>query len=232
VIGFARMNGAIAGDVSQAALAPAHKGLGTVEGTISYRGDKQRAWRTARYYVQHARTGELAEAVVALSAPELKRKESSQKTPAVAKVDQKEMRFVPETVAIQTGDRVRFTNSDPQTHNISTSDPRQPFSFTIASGQEAVQAFSHASGIRRPYALGCSLHSQMQGWIYVFDHPCFQVTGVDGRFRIENVPPGQYRLEAAHSAGELHSSRVIDVRADSTLTVDIVLTPRDRSPQD
>ena len=59
----------------------------------------------------------LAEAVVALAGPALKRLPPT-RPPAVITIDQKEMRFVPETVAIRAGDRVRFTNSDAQTHNI------------------------------------------------------------------------------------------------------------------
>ena len=40
--------------------------LGTIEGVVTYRADPQRPWRYARYYVKQAKTGELAEAVVAI----------------------------------------------------------------------------------------------------------------------------------------------------------------------
>ena len=76
----------------------------------------------------------MAEAVVALAVPSLP-SASLAHQPAQVTVDQKEMRFVPETIAIRVGDRVRFTNSDPQTHNISVTDPRLQFSDTIANGQ-------------------------------------------------------------------------------------------------
>jgi plastocyanin len=214
-------------------------GRGTIEGTVFYRNDAKHTWRYARFYVRSTRTGELAEAVVALNGPGLKGpglKDAGSEhagvkfTSRVTIIDQKEMRFVPETVAIRAGDRVRFTNSDPQTHNIALNDPRRQFSDTIGSGQEAVETFPRASGIRRPFALACSLHSQMQGWIYVFNHPYYQVTGVDGRFRLENIPPGDYRLDLAHSAGDLHASRTIQVKANQTLKIEIVLTPTSASP--
>ena len=202
--------------------------LGTVEGTVFYRNDRKHAWRLARFYVKSPKSGELAEAVVALGGPSLRRSASAGES-AVATVDQKEMRFVPETVAIRAGDRIRFTNSDAQTHNISLNDPRRRFSDTLANGQQAVESFARASGIRRPFALSCQLHSQMQGWIYVFDHPFFQITRVDGRFRLEDVPPGDYRLDVAQSAGELHASRLIQVKPKETVKIDIILTPTDRS---
>jgi plastocyanin len=202
--------------------------LGTVEGTVFYRNDRKHAWRLARFYVKSPKSGELDEAVVALNGPSLRRSASARKA-TVATINQKDMRFVPESVAIRAGDRIRFTNSDAQTHNISLNDPRLQFSDTIASGQEAVESFAKASGIRRPFALSCKFHSQMQGWIYVFDHPFFQMTRGDGRFRLENVPPGDYRLDVAQSAGELFASRLIQVKPNATVKIEIILTPADRS---
>ena len=141
--------------------------LGTVEGTVFYRNDRRHAC-LARYYVKTPKTGELAEAVVALAAPSLGSAGGVHQR-ALVTVDQKEMRFMPETIAIRVGDRVRFTNSDLQTHNISLNDPRLQFSDTIGDRSEAgKESFARASGIRRPFALGIKFHSQMQGWIYVF----------------------------------------------------------------
>jgi plastocyanin len=220
----------IAGDLPVGRPEGPVAGMGIIEGTIFYRNDAKHAWRLSRYYVKNSRQGELAEAIAALDSPALKRS-APKLRPNVMTIDQKEMRFVPETAAIRTGDRVRFTNTDPQTHNIFTSDPRFKFNDTLAHGQEAVETFSRASGVRRPFALSCSLHSQMQGWIYVFDHAFYRVTGADGRFRLDNVPAGEYRLDVAHSAGELHASRLIQIKPNETLKVDFVLTPQERSPQ-
>jgi len=224
------------GEIADTRRASVGTALGTVEGNVFYRNDRKHAWRLARFYVKSPKRGELAEAVVALAGPLLgpslgpsPKRSAAPREPAVAAVDQKEMRFVPETIAIRAGDRVRFTNSDPQTHNITVNDSRLQFSDTIANGQQALESFAKSSGIRRPFALGCKFHSQMQGWIYVFDHPFFQITRVDGRFRLENVPPGDYRLDVAQSAGELHASRLVHVAPHQTVKIDIILGPADRS---
>jgi hypothetical protein len=42
----------------------------------------------------------------------------------------------------------------------------------------------------------CDAHPWTHGWIQVFDHPYFDVTGRDGQFAIDSVPPGRYRLMA------------------------------------
>ena len=56
----------------------------------------------------------------------------------------------------------------------------------------------------------------MRAWIYVFDHPWFQLTRKDGRFRLENVPAGEYTLGVVHPAGKLRQSRQIKVKANET----------------
>ena len=38
----------------------------------------------------------------------------------------------------------------------------------------------------------------MSGWIIVIDHPYHDITGADGSFVLENVPPGTYTLEVWH----------------------------------
>ena len=49
-------------------------------------------------------------------------KQAADAEPATTVIDQKDFRFIPETVAIRAGDSVKFTNSDPQLHNVRTSD--------------------------------------------------------------------------------------------------------------
>jgi len=44
----------------------------------------------------------------------------------------------------------------------------------------------------------CDVHPWTRGWIQVFDHPYFAVSNSDGRFAIDSVPPGRYRLVAWH----------------------------------
>jgi hypothetical protein len=68
----------------------------------------------------------------------------------------------------------------------------------------------------------------MRAWIFVFDHPYFQVTAADGRFRLEGVPPGEYTLEMAHAAGELRCRQTVDVRPGEMARLDFVVSPDDK----
>ena len=203
---------------------------GTVEGRVIYKTDRKRSWRYARYYVKDRRKGFLAEAVVCLKGKSLKKLARPTRSKTTV-INQKNLRFVPETIAIRAGDRVKFTNSDPSTHNVSSQGTLHPFDVTMPFGGSATERFNRAGGSRRPIVLGCKFHSQMQAWIYVFDHPFFTVTAADGRYRFTGVPPGTYRIEIMHSAGGLRTSRLVVVRAGQTTTIDLTVSPDNRIKQ-
>jgi hypothetical protein len=44
----------------------------------------------------------------------------------------------------------------------------------------------------------CNVHPWMKGYIAVFKHPYFAVTGKGGSFDLKNLPPGTYTLTAWH----------------------------------
>ncbi|MCZ6916612.1 MAG: prealbumin-like fold domain-containing protein [Gemmatimonadetes bacterium] len=44
----------------------------------------------------------------------------------------------------------------------------------------------------------CDIHGWMSGVLAVFDHPFFAVTGDDGTFSLDGLPPGDYVVEAWH----------------------------------
>ena len=46
--------------------------------------------------------------------------------------------------------------------------------------------------------INCDLHSWMVGWVVVAAHPFYAVTGADGQFSFNNLPPGQYKLQIWH----------------------------------
>ena len=199
--------------------------LGSIEGKLTYQADPARPWRYARYYVKQAKTGELAEAVVAIRAkPAADAKREGQ----TIVIDQQNFQFTPETVAIFRGDSIKFTNADQATHNVQSSSEIAQFNANMPGGGEQTIRFDRAGGIRQPVTVGCVFHSAMRANIFVFDHPWHQLTAADGRFRLADVPPGEYDLDVVHPAGELRWRKRIAVKAGETTRIDIRLSPDDK----
>jgi plastocyanin len=211
--------------IGEAGQAEQPSSLGVIEGVVSYQTDPARPWRYARYYVKQAKSGELAEAVVAIRAKPLV---DASRQPQTVVIDQQNFQFLPETVAIRRGDWVKFTNADPATHNVQTSSDLINFNVTLANGGEETVRFDRAGGIGQPAKIGCVFHSAMQAWIYVFDHSWFTVTPTTGKFRLADVPPGQYDLEMVHPAGSLRWKKRVEVKAGETLRIDIRVSPDDK----
>ena len=198
---------------------------GTLEGSVTYEANPKRPWIYGRYYIRDRKTGRLAEAVVCLTGGELKARKD---LPAVTHaIDQKNFLFEPETISIRAGDRVTFSNSDPQVHNVNSSS-LEKFDVTVPPGGTSTVDFIKAGGIRRPVTLGCKFHSGMRAWIYVIDHPFHTVTAADGSFRFADVPPGKYTLHVVHPAGGLQTSQPVQVVAGKTLQIPLKITPADR----
>jgi plastocyanin len=200
---------------------------GAVEGVVTYTADAQRPWRLGRYYVKK---GALAEAVVALSGGDLKA--APAETPSTISIDQKNYQFSPETVAIRTGDRIRFTNSDEAVHNVRAVTLDYGFNESMAPGGENLQTFKIATGIAHPLKVGCVYHGAMRAWVFVFDHPRFKVTAADGAFRWDGLPPGTYTIDVVHPAGELRGSVSVTIKAGETAKAELRLSPDNHKSDD
>jgi hypothetical protein len=112
-------------------------------------------------------------------------------TPEVL-IDQKNCEFLPYVTAVYQQQSVVLKSSDPVNHNVRFSAfTNAPFNQILPpNGQVTLKLV----GERRPIPLNCDIHPWMKGFIMVFDHPFFAVTGEDGSFVIEGVPAGAQNL--------------------------------------
>ena len=44
----------------------------------------------------------------------------------------------------------------------------------------------------------CNVHPWMRAFVFVFDHPYYSVTATEGKFALNDLPPGTYVIEAWH----------------------------------
>jgi len=110
-----------------------------------------------------------------------------------AAMDQRNETFVPHVLAIAAGTVVDFPNSDRFYHNVFSLSKAARFDLgRYAVGKSKSVRFNQP-GIVRVF---CEIHSHMNAFILVFGHPFFATTDSDGRYRINNVPPGTYNVIA------------------------------------
>ena len=142
-----------------------------------------------------------------------------QSQPSHAVLDQRDERFVPHVLAIMTGTTVDFPNSDRIYHNVFSLSKTARFDLgRYAVGHSKSVRFDQP-GIVRVF---CDIHSHMNAFILVFSHPFFAVTDDDGRYRIENVPPGAYGV-IAWNEGVLSEPRLVTIPDGGTAELDFTL---------
>jgi hypothetical protein len=113
------------------------------------------------------------------------------KTPVVD-IDQKNCEFDPYVAAINQEQSLVLKSSDPTNHNVRFSAfVNAPFNQILPpNGQVSVKLVAE----RRPIPLACDIHPWMKGYIMVFDHPFFAITGADGSVEIQGVPAGEQKV--------------------------------------
>ena len=111
-------------------------------------------------------------------------------------LDQLNLTFVPHVIAVQKGTSIDFPNSDLVRHNLfSPPECCQQFNLgTYDVGVVKTIKFDTVCDV----PLLCNVHAEMSGFVVVLNNPYFSVTGRDGVFTIENVPPGTYKVSAWH----------------------------------
>jgi plastocyanin len=148
-------------------------------------------------------------------------KVSGRDLPAV-KVVQVAASFSPSFQVVTVGQRVDMPNADVIYHNVFSYSHPNEFDLGIyASGESRSIRFEHA-GVVKVY---CSIHESMNATIVVAPTPHYAVLQPSGRFAIEGVPPGRYRLRTwCEKLPEV--VRTVTVEAGVPLSVRLDLTPK------
>ena len=119
--------------------------------------------------------------------------------PAVpAVIDQKDCRYAPHVIGIVAGQKLAIRNSDGTFHNVhGTISGKQLWNRPASPGDPELSLDSspHAGDV---IDIVCDVHPWMHAYAVVQDHTPFAVTGEDGGFELNGLPPGAYTLEAWH----------------------------------
>jgi plastocyanin len=181
---------------------------GSVSGTIHFKGTAPKPLKidmsmdpgcamagdnnTEQYVVSG---GKLANVYVYIKSGVAPSTVSGSDTPVV--LDQKGCRYVPHVIAVQQGGSVLFKNSDPTMHNIHIVGPNGG-AMDISQGPMGQPQTQQFSSPQVMLPVRCNNHPWMNAFINVAPSPYFAVTGTDGSFTIQGLPPGNYTLAAVH----------------------------------
>ena len=132
---------------------------------------------------------------VVISLDPLKSNGALDRSPAHARMMQKNKTFTPHVLAIQVGTVVEFPNFDPIFHNAFSNYDGQLFDVGLYPPGTTRSVHFTREGVVRIF---CNIHSSMSAVIAVLKTPYFATTASDGSFRITDVPPGEYRLQVFH----------------------------------
>ena len=139
--------------------------------------------------------------------------------PQKAEMDQAKCVFVPHIVLVAAGGTVDFLNSDRLLHNIHTTPKINPsINRTQPKDRTIPFTFEKPDIVR----INCDLHSWMLGWVVVAAHPYYAITGTDGQFAFDNLPPGQYKLQVWHERlGTVPASVTVGDQQPARVTVEM-----------
>ena len=191
------------------ASSPAQPVLGAIRGRVDIRKVMQPAERRPSVSELGAPPprdiSDLRRAVVYLDTAPAAALESRE--PARARMDQRNETFVPHVLAVDTGAIVDFPNNDTTYHNVFSLSKIKKFDLgRYARGKSKWVRFDQPGVVR----IFCDIHSHMSAFVLVFNHPYYAKTEVDGRYRIDNIPPGTYTVSAWHE-GEQRDTRTVTI---------------------
>lgn len=118
--------------------------------------------------------------------------------PAGGAMKSEQKKFIPRVVVVRRNGTVQFPNADSIYHNAFSVSGGNRFDLGLyRSGASREKKFDDP-GLVRVY---CNIHPQMAGFVMVVDSDFAAVTGPDGTFRFEGVPPGAHIVKIWHEEG-------------------------------
>lgn len=134
-------------------------------------------------------------------------------------MDQKGCIYLPRMVVVPAGGTVDFLNSDRLLHNIhATPKLNAPFNLTQPKNRTIPITFTKPEIVR----IVCDLHPWMVSWVVVAAHPFYAVTGSNGQFTFDNLPPGQYKLQSWHERlGMVSTNVTVSDKQPAQVTVEM-----------
>ena len=132
--------------------------------------------------------------------------------------DQKNCRFLTHALFVQVGQSIRLVNDDALLHNTHCVAPRNgDKNFPVGANDRKGVALVYKKAEREPLYVKCDLHSWMNAYHLVLEHPFAAVSDADGQFKIENLPAGNHQFKVWHELGDGGKSGLLESKYKVTI---------------
>ena len=133
---------------------------------------------------------------------------------ANAKMDQHGKVFIPYVLPVVQGTTVEFHNSDNLQHNV------------FGLGADKFNLGTYTQGMARSYtfnklgevAILCNVHPEMEAYILVLQNSFFTQLDSSGKFRIADVPPGDYVVKAWYNGKTKQQNVTVPAKGSVTVS--------------
>lgn len=160
---------------------------------------------------------------------------------SVPRVEARDCQFQPFVTVVRNGHAVEVVNMDPVMHDIQAYEtslhlgPRVLFNSPLPMNAHHQRGNLRATHRHMPgpsmlepihlnkgrnlFVMQCGFHAYMLSWGLAVSNPYYAITDDSGLYKIENVPPGSYRMVAWHPYVGTVSEEIVTVKADGSIEV-------------
>lgn len=133
----------------------------------------------------------------------------------------KDCKFSPTINVVRQGETIYINNVDPVMHNSQVYESKRGkiISNLPIPAEEISSSKIKFSGQQKIFQLICGMHEFMQAWGYRVQNPYYSVTSENGAYQINDLPPGDYIINAWHFLMKVRSQR-IHVEENSVIDLD------------
>lgn len=149
------------------------------------------------------------------------------KSEAKPEIDQIGCVYVPHVQGMVAGQELLILNGDNTLHNVkySTQNNGAANDGMPAKGMKLPKKF-----VKPEMAINfkCDVHSWMNSYVHVMEHPFFAVTQQAGTFEIKGLPPGDYEISTWHELKSFKADQAsykVKVEAGKAAEVTVIYAP-------
>lgn len=114
--------------------------------------------------------------------------------PVQATMNQVNRQFDPHVLVVPTGSKVSFPNKETVQHQVYSYSDAKTFDLPLYRGNSKLVDFDRAGIV----TVGCNIHDNMLGYIFVVDGQYFGHTDASGSWKVPDVQPGVYNVQIWH----------------------------------